>query len=212
MEIIGDNSPIIYLGERIYLSRTRKLITQIAQVCCELRAIVSKSSIIPTQLITQNQLSTGRKNKGPLLNRYGKGGKDCTRLMDNKKHVRYGDRHNSLDIQTRHERPFPPSLPPPTSPSLTSSHSSSEVSSSEPSASFDGPPSCLMGGTVGETMELSWSQKETKDSGVDLDSRGGGEPCPDETSEWRSLNRAGIGDCRKSPKMGHWQEDEGMAL
>ena len=69
-----------------------------------------------------------------------------------------------------------------------------------------------MDGNVGETMVLSCSQKETKDSGVDLDSRGGGEPCPDETSEWRSLNKAGIGDCLKSPKMGHWQQDEGLEL
>ena len=69
-----------------------------------------------------------------------------------------------------------------------------------------------MGGNVGETMVLSWSQKETKDSLVDRDSRGGGLPCPDETSEWRSLNRAGIGDCRKSPKMGHWQTAEELEL
>ena len=68
------------------------------------------------------------------------------------------------------------------------------------------------GGNVGETIALSSSQKETKDSLVDLDSRGGGLPCPDETSEWRSLNKAGIGDCRKSPKMGHWQHDEGLEL
>ena len=79
-------------------------------------------------------------------------------------------------------------------------------------ASSDGPPSCSTDGSVGETMELSCSQKETKDSEVDRDSRGGGLPCPDETSEWRSLKRAGIGDCRKSPKMGHWQHDEGLEL
>ena len=69
-----------------------------------------------------------------------------------------------------------------------------------------------MVGNVGEAMELSCSQKETKDSEVDLDSRGGGLPCPDETSEWRSRNKAGIGDCLKSPKMGHWQHDEGLEL
>ena len=44
------------------------------------------------------------------------------------------------------------------------------------------------------------------------DLRGGGLPCPDETSEWRSLNKAGIGDCLKSPKMGHWQHAEELEL
>ena len=61
-------------------------------------------------------------------------------------------------------------------------------------------------------MELSSSQKETKESLEEQDSRGGGLTCPDETSEWRSLNRAGIGDCQKSPKMGHWQHNEELEL
>ena len=194
------------------MSRTRKLITQIAQVCQELRAIVSDRSIKTTQLTTPRRLSTGHKSREPQSDKHGKGGRDYTRSTDNRKHVRCGDPHNSLDTQTRHEVPSPPSLPPPLLPSPTSSHSSSEASSSESSASSDGPPSCLTGGNVGETIELSWSQKETKDSGVDRDLRGGGLPCPDETSEWRSLNRAGIGDCRKSPRMGHWQHDEGLEL
>ena len=194
------------------VSRTRKLITQIAQVCQELRAIVSNRSIKTTQLTTPSQLSTNRKNKEPQLNRCGKDGKGCTRSTDNKKHVRCEDLHSSLGTQTRHEILSPPSLPPPTSPSPTSSHSSSEVSASESSTSSDGPSSCLKGGNVGETMALSSSQQETKDSLVDWDSRGGGLPCPDETSEWRSLNKAGIGDCLKSPKMGHWQQDEGLEL
>ena len=194
------------------MSRTRKLITQITQVCQELRAIVTISSIKPNQLTTPSQLSIGHKNKEPQSSKCETGEKGCTRSTDNKKHVRCEDLHNSLDTQTRHEILVPPSPPPPTSPSLTSSHSSSEASSSEPSTSSDEPPSCLTGGNAGETMALSSSQKEMKDSLVDWDSRGGGLPCPDETSEWRSLNRAGIGDCRKSPKMGHWQEDEGMVL
>ena len=59
---------------------------------------------------------------------------------------------------------------------------------------------------------LSLSQKETKESLEDWDSRGGGLTCPDETSEWRSLNKVGIGDCQKSPKMGHWQHDEELEL
>ena len=65
---------------------------------------------------------------------------------------------------------------------------------------------------IGETMALSSSQKETKESLEEQDLRGGGLTCPDETSEWRSLNKAGIGDCLKSPKMGHWQHTEGVEL
>ena len=194
------------------MSRTRKLVTQIVQVCQELRAIVPKASIKATLTTTPSQLNTDRKSREPLTNKYGKGERDYIRSTGNKKHVRCEDPHNSLGIQTRHETLSPPSLPPPTSPSPTSSHSSSEVSSSESSASSNGPPSCLTGGNVGETMELSWPQKETKESGVDLDSRGGGLPCPDETSEWRSRNKAGTGDCRKSPRMGHWPHDERLEL
>ena len=101
---------------------------------------------------------------------------------------------------------------PPSCPSLTSSHSSSEASSSESSTSSDEPPSYLTGSNVGETMALSLPQKETKESLEEQDLRGGGPPCPDETSEWRSLNRAGTGDCLKSPKMGHWQHAEELEL
>ena len=146
--------------------------------------MVTNRSIQNTQLTTPSQLSTGHKNREPQSSKCAKGGKGYTHSADNKKHVRCEDLHNSLGTQTRHEILSPPSPPPPTFPSPTSSHSSSEVSSSEPSTSFDGPPSCLTGGNVGETMVLSSSQKETKDSLVDWDSRGGGLPCPDETSEW----------------------------
>ena len=189
------------------------LITQIAQVCQELRAIVPKCSIKTTQLTTPSQISTSHKSRGPQLDKGGKDGKGCTRSTDNKKHVRCEDLHNSLDTQTRHEILSPPSLPPPASPSPTSSHSSSEASSSGSSTSFDARPSCSTGGNVGETMELSSFQKETKESeSEEQDSRGGGLPCPNETSEWRSLNKAGIGDCQKSPKMGHWQHAEELEL
>ena len=192
-------------ADLLALSRTRKLLTQIGLVCQEICDIKGTRSIKKSH----SPLDTDRKNKAPLPDKCEKGGRDYTRSTDNKKHVRCEDLHNSLDTQTRHEILSPPSPPPPTSPSLTSSHSSSEASASEPSASSDGPLSCLMGGNVGETMALSSSQKEMKDSLVDWDSRGGGLPCPDETSEWRSLNKVGIGDCLKSPKMGHWQHDEG---
>ena len=157
-------------------------------------------------------LGTGHTSKEPLPGKYEKGGKDCTRSTGNKKHVRCEDLHNSPDTRTHHEILSPPLPLPPSSPSPTSSHSSSEVSSSESSASSDGPPSCLMDDSVGETMALSSSQKELKESLEEQDSRGGGLPCPDETSEWRSLNKVGIGDCLKSPKMGHWQHDEGVEL
>ena len=174
--------------------------------------MIPKRFIKTTQLTTPSQLSTSHRNTEPQSDKCGKDGRGYIRSTDNKKHVRCEGPHNSLDTQTRHETLSPPSLPPPASPSPTSSHSSSEASSSEPSTSFDEPPSCSTGGNVGETMELSSFQKETKDSLVDWDSRGGGLPCPDETSEWRSLNRAGTGDCLKSPKMGHWQHAEELEL
>ena len=195
------------------MSRTRKLITQIAQVCQELRAIVKRSYIKTIQVTTPSQLNDLRKNTEPPSSKGGKDERGCTHSTGNKKHARCEDLHNSPDTRTRHETLSPPLLPPPTSPSLTSSHSFSEASASEPSTSFVGSPSCSMGSNVGETMELSSSQNETKESeSEEQDSRGGGSPCPDETSEWRSLNRAGIGDCRKSPRMGHWQHDEGLGL
>ena len=62
-----------------------------------------------------------------------------------------------------------------------------------------------MGDTFVLTMVLSSSQKETKELLLveEQDSRGGGLPCPDETEEWRSRNKAGIGEEWRLPKMGH---------
>ena len=91
--------------------------------------------------------------------------------------------------QRRHASPIPLSPLPPSYPSLTSSHSSSEASSSEPLASSGEPPSCWKDGTVGETMALSSSQKETKESLEEQDSRAGGLTCPDETSECAGTHR-----------------------
>ena len=190
------------------LSRTRKLLTQISNVCQEIRDIRLYSSTRKNH----SPLGTGRKNREPLPDKYETDEKDCTRSTGNKKHAHCEDLHSSPNIQTHHGIPSPPLTLPPSSPSPTSSHSSSEVSSSAPSTSCDELSSCLTDDTVGETMALSSSQKETKESLEDWDSRGGGLPCPDETSEWRSRNRAGIGDCRKSPKMGHWQHAEGVEL
>ena len=189
------------------MSRTRKLLTQIQQVCQEIRDM----NIIRIKR-NHNLLNTCHRSKEPLPNRYGKDERDYIRSTGNKKHARCEDLCNSPHNQTRHALPVPPLPLPPSSPSPTSSHSSSEASSSAPSTSCDGPPSCLMDGTVDETMVLSSSQKETKESPEEQDSRGGGLTCPDETSEWRSWNKAGIGDCVKSPKMGHWQHVEGLEL
>ena len=193
---------------RMEMSRTHKLLTQITQVCqqiCDMKMYSSTKK-------NHSPPGTDRKNKGPPQDKGGKGGTDYTRSKGNKKHARYEDLCNSPDNQRRHEMSSLPGPLPPSSPSPTSSHSSSATFSSEPSASSDGPPSCLTGGNVGETMALSSSQKETKESLEEQDSRGGGLTCPDETSEWRSLNRAGIGDCLKSPRMGHWQHAEGVEL
>ena len=156
--------------------------------------------------------NTGHKNREPPPDKYGRDGMDYTRSKGNKKRACYEDLHNSPNTQTRHETPSPPLTLPPSSPSPMSSHSSSEASASESLTSSDKPPFCSTGNSVGETMVLSSSQKETKESLEEQDSRGGGLTCPDETSEWRSLNKAGIGDCLKSPRMGHWQHDEGVEL
>ena len=198
------------------MSQIRKLLTKISNVCQEIHDMKIYSSIKKSH----SQLGTGHKNREPLLDKYGKGGKDCTRSTGNKRHVHCEDLHNNSGTQKHHGTPSPPSILPPSSPSPTSSHSSSEAFASEPSTSSDELPStssdelpsCSTDGNVGETMALSLSQKETKESLEEQDSRGGGLTCPDETSEWRSQNRAGIGDCLKSPKMGHWQHAKELEL
>ena len=195
-------------NKRITVSQTRKLLTQINNVCQAIRDMKLYSSTKKNH----SPLGTDRTNRGPLPDKYGKDERGYTRSAGNKKHACCEDLHNSLSAQTRHETPSPPSTLPPSFPSPTSSHSSSEVSASEPSTSFDKPPSCSTGDSVGKTMALSSSQKETKESLEEQHLRGGGLPCPDETSGWRSLNKAGIGDCLKSPKMGHWQHAEGVEL
>ena len=161
---------------------------------------------------SHNPLSTGHRNREHHPDKYGKDGMGCTHSKGNKKHAHCEDLCNSPSTQRCHEMSSPPLPLPPSPPSPTSSHSSSEVSAFESSTSFDEPPSCSMGSNIGETMALSSSQKETKESLEEQDSRGGGLTCPDATSEWRSLNRAGIGDCLKSPRMGHWQHAEGVEL
>ena len=152
------------------MSRTRKLLTQIAQVCQEICDMKSYSA----SKKSPDQLDTCHKNRGHLPNKYEKGEGDCTCSTDNKKHVRCGDLQSNLHNQRRHASPVPLVPLPPSSPSLTSSHSSSEASASESSASSDEPSSCLTGDTFGEMMELSSSQKETKESLEEQDLRGGG--------------------------------------
>ena len=195
------------------LSRTCKLVTQIAQVCQELRAIVKNRSIKVTQLTTPSQLSNDRMDTEPQSGTCEKDGRGCTRLKDSKSCDRCEGQQNSPSNPARHAEPSPHALPPSTLPSPTSSHASSEASSSSTSAPSSLPSCGSTDGTFDSTMALSSSQKEMKESeSEEQDSRGGGPPCPSETSEWRSLNKAGIGDCLKSPKMGHWQHAEGVEL
>ena len=190
------------------VSRTHKLITRITQVCQEIRDIKEARSIKGSHSL----LSTYRTNTEPQPDKYGTDGRGCKHSAGSKKHDRYEGQRNSPYSQTHHETTAPPSPLPPSPPSPTSSHSSSEVSSSATLTSSVEPPSCLTGSNVGETMALSSFQKETKESLEEQDSMGGGLTCPDETSEWRSLNKAGIEDCLKSPKMGHWQHAEELGL
>ena len=143
----------------------------------------------------RNLLNTCHTSKEPRSGTYEKGEGGCTRLTDSKTYDHYEGRHNNPNNPARHAEPSARAIPPSILPSPTSSHASSEASSSEPSASSDELPSCWTGGNVGEMMALSSSQKETKESLEDWDSRGGGLTCPDETSEWRSLNKPGTGDC-----------------
>ena len=105
-------------GKQWWLSRTHKLITQIAQVCKELRAMVKEDHSIKT---SHNPLSTGRMNKGRPPDRCGKDGTGCTRSKGNKKHAHYEDLSNSPNTQKRHETSSPPLPLPPSSPSPTSS-------------------------------------------------------------------------------------------
>ena len=196
------------MASRVHESRTRKLLTQINQVCQEICNI----NVYSATTKNRSPPSNYHRSKEHPPNICERDGTDCTHSTGNKKHACCEDLYNSLHNQTRHALPVPLSTLPPSSPSLTSSHSSSEVSSSAPSTSSYKPPFCSMDNTFGEMMTLSSSQKEVKESLEEQDSRGGGLPCPSETSEWRSLNKAGIGDCQKSPKMGHWQHAEELEL
>ena len=152
------------------MSRTRKLLSQISHVCQE----ICDMKLYSSTKKNHSPPSTSHKNRGHPLNKCGKGGTGYTHSTDNKRHVRCEDLQNSLHNQVHHALLVPPSTLPPSSPSLKSSHSSSEVSASEPLTSSDRPPSCLTVGIVGETMELSSSQKEVKESLEEQDSRGGG--------------------------------------
>ena len=77
----------------LFVSRTRKLLTQISNICQEIHDMQIYSSIKKSHSL----LSTGHKNKGPPQDKCGKGGRGCTRLTDNKKHARCEDLHNSPD-------------------------------------------------------------------------------------------------------------------
>ena len=183
----------------IVLSRTCKLVTQISKVCKE---------ICDIKLYSSNKKNHGpqgnyRKNKGLLPNRCEKDGRNYTRSEGNKKHARCMDLQNNPSTQTHCALPSPLLPLPPEPPLLTSSHASSESCKVGPSTSFNELPPCSTVGTSASTMALSSSQKETKESLDEQDSRAGGLACPDETSEWRSQKEVGIGDCQKSPTMEH---------
>ena len=74
------------------------------------------------------------------------------------------------------------------------------------------PPCGLTDNTFASAMELSPSQKETKESFDKQDSRGGGLAGLDKTAVWRSWKQVGTGDILKSPRMGHWQHNKGWEL
>ena len=158
------------------MSQACNLITQINRVCREIRDM----KFIATKI--HDPLSSYRRSNGHLRDIDERDGRGCTHLVDNKKHVHYKDLCNNPHSPAHRETPSPPLILPPSSPSPTSSHASSGVSSSESSTSFDEPPSCWMDDTVGEMMVLSSSQKETKESLEEQDSRGGGLTCPDRKS------------------------------
>ena len=158
--------------------------------------------------VTLSPPSIYHTNKEPLPNTYEKGERGCICSEGSMSGNHYEDQRNNPSSPARHAEPSPR----PESPEPTSSHSSSEAFSVATSTSCVKPPCDLRDGTFVSMMELSSSQKETKETFEEQDSRGGGLPCPDETSVWRFLKEPGIGDCRKSPKMGHWQQDEGLEL
>ena len=145
------------------VSRTHKLITQRAQVCQELRAIVKDRSIRAARLITPNRPSNGHKGKEPRSSTYEKDDEGCTRLGDSKTCDHCEGQHNSPNNPARHAGPSPRALPPSTLPSATSSHASSEASSSSTSEPSSLPSCGPTGDTSASTMELSsfqnWRQR-----------------------------------------------------
>ena len=182
-----------------FLSQTRKLITQINQVC---------EMICDMKLHSPNKKNHGlpsnyRRNKGHPPSKCEKDGKGYTRSGGNKKHAHCEDLQSSPHIQRHHALPSLPLLLPRVPPSLMSSHASSEVCKVGASTSYSEQPSCSTVSTSAPTMALNSSQKETKESSDEQDSRAGGLACPDKTEVWRSRKEAGIGDCWKSPTMAH---------
>ena len=133
---------------------------------------------IKVTVATRSLPDSYHKNMEHLPNTCETNGRDYTRLKDNKTCDRYEDPHNSPNTPTHYAGLAPLLLPPP-----------------GPCDSTDG--------MFASTMALSSSQKETKESLDEQDSRGGGLPCPDETGEWRSWKEVGIGDCPKLPMMEH---------
>ena len=99
------------------LSRTHKLLTQITQVCQEIRDIKVYSST-----------KKNHRSKKPPQDKGGRDGTDYTHSKGNMKHAHYEDLYNNPGNQRRHETSSLPGPLPPSSPSPMSSHSSSEAS------------------------------------------------------------------------------------
>ena len=159
----------------------------------------------------RSPLSTDHRSKEPQPDTYEKDGRGYTHSEDNKSCDHYEGPHNNQNSPACHAEPSPCMIPPSELPSLMSSHASSPSSSSSALKPYDEPPCDLTDGTSALAMELSYSQKETKEEvSEETDLREGGPPCPIETSEWRSWNKVGIGDALKSPKIGHWQASENL--
>ena len=143
---------------------------QIVQVCKEICVIKQNK---PTNAI-QSPPNTYCTKKELLPDKYEKGERDCTRSTDNKSCDHYEGPHNSQNIPANHAESVPCMLPLPEPPEPTSSPASSEPSSSLTSISCDEPSCNLTDGTFALMMELSSSQKETKELLKEQDSRGGG--------------------------------------
>ena len=106
---VGEEILMNLLWMAVIVSWTRKLLTQIKQVCSEICDIKVYSS----NKKNHNLPSNHRMNKEPHPNRCEKGGEDYTHSLGNKKHAHCEDLQSSLHNQIHHALPVP--LAPPLS-------------------------------------------------------------------------------------------------